>query len=247
MRGPVSAESPCVAEGWIDFAAEVSVVVARGFDGHAVCYPVALNHHERHILDTTLMPAPVGPIVAQEARGLALAVAQALGTVGVLTVEFFLTAGRQAPGQRNRPPPPQLGTPHDRSGRHQPVRAAGPGIVRVASGPGRPADPGGDGQFARRLVGRGRRRAALGCRFGARSGRQTSPLRQADASRGPKNGPPDRPRSRSGDRAPPRLGSAACPRRQPSRLLMLSDNTPEIARRCSSCILLNPVGSGSWS
>ncbi|HEX3451208.1 MAG TPA: 5-(carboxyamino)imidazole ribonucleotide synthase [Isosphaeraceae bacterium] len=83
---------PCVAEGWIDFAAEVSVVVARGFDAHAVCYPVALNHHERHILDTTLMPAPVGPIVAHEARGLALAVAQALGTVGVLTVEFFLTA-----------------------------------------------------------------------------------------------------------------------------------------------------------
>ena len=38
------------------------------------------------------MPAPVGPIVAQEARTLALAVAEALGTVGVLTVEFFLTA-----------------------------------------------------------------------------------------------------------------------------------------------------------
>ena len=84
--------SPCVAEGWVDFAAEVSVVVARGVDGRAVCYPVALNRHERHILDATLMPAPVGPIVAQEARGLALAAAQALGTVGVLTVEFFLTA-----------------------------------------------------------------------------------------------------------------------------------------------------------
>ena len=38
------------------------------------------------------MPAPVGPIVTHEARDLALAVAQALGTVGVLTVEFFLTA-----------------------------------------------------------------------------------------------------------------------------------------------------------
>jgi 5-(carboxyamino)imidazole ribonucleotide synthase len=85
--------SPCVAEGWVDFAAELSVVVARGADGEAVCYPVALNHHEQHILDTTLMPAPVGPIVAREARGLALTVAQALGTIGVLTVEFFLTAG----------------------------------------------------------------------------------------------------------------------------------------------------------
>jgi 5-(carboxyamino)imidazole ribonucleotide synthase len=83
---------PCVAEGWIDFVAELSIVVVRGVDGRAVCYPVALNRHERHILDTTLMPAPVGPIVAQEARRLALAVAGALGTVGVLTVEFFLTA-----------------------------------------------------------------------------------------------------------------------------------------------------------
>jgi 5-(carboxyamino)imidazole ribonucleotide synthase len=82
----------CVAEAWVDFAAEVSVVVARGADGRAVCYPVALNRHERHILDSTLMPAPVGSIVAQEARGLALAAAQALATVGVLTVEFFLTA-----------------------------------------------------------------------------------------------------------------------------------------------------------
>jgi 5-(carboxyamino)imidazole ribonucleotide synthase len=86
---------PCVAEAWVDFAAELSVVIGRGIDGRAVCYPVALNRHERHILDATTMPAPVGPIVTQEARGLALAVAQALGTVGVVTVEFFLTsAGR---------------------------------------------------------------------------------------------------------------------------------------------------------
>jgi 5-(carboxyamino)imidazole ribonucleotide synthase len=82
----------CVVEAWVDFAAEISVVVARGCDGRAVCYPVALNRHHRHILDTTLMPAPVGPVVTQEARDLALAIAQALGTVGVLTVEFFLTA-----------------------------------------------------------------------------------------------------------------------------------------------------------
>jgi 5-(carboxyamino)imidazole ribonucleotide synthase len=82
----------CVAEGWVEFAAEVSVVVARGHDGAAVAYPVGLNQHERHILDSTVMPAPVGPVVTLEARTLALAVAQALGTVGVLTVEFFLTA-----------------------------------------------------------------------------------------------------------------------------------------------------------
>jgi 5-(carboxyamino)imidazole ribonucleotide synthase len=84
--------SVCVAEAWVEFAAECSVVVVRGGDGQAACYPVALNRHERHILDTTLMPAPVGPIIAHEARGLALATAAALHAVGVLTVEFFLTA-----------------------------------------------------------------------------------------------------------------------------------------------------------
>jgi 5-(carboxyamino)imidazole ribonucleotide synthase len=82
----------CVAEGWVTFAAELSVVVARGADGAAVTYPVGLNRHERHILDATVMPAPVGPVVSREAQELALAVAQALGTVGVLTVEFFLTS-----------------------------------------------------------------------------------------------------------------------------------------------------------
>jgi 5-(carboxyamino)imidazole ribonucleotide synthase len=50
-----------------------------------------MNRHERHILDSTLMPARVGPIVSQEARSWALSIAEALGTVGVLTVEFFLT------------------------------------------------------------------------------------------------------------------------------------------------------------
>jgi 5-(carboxyamino)imidazole ribonucleotide synthase len=84
--------APCVAESWVDFTAELSLVVARGGDAKTMCYPVTLNRHERHILDTSLMPAPVGPVVTQEARGLALAVAQSLMTIGVLAVEFFLTA-----------------------------------------------------------------------------------------------------------------------------------------------------------
>lgn len=82
----------CVAEGWVDFACEVSVVVARGVDGDTRAFPVALNRHERHILDATVMPAPVGPVVSQEARDLAFQIARELGAVGVLTVEFFLTA-----------------------------------------------------------------------------------------------------------------------------------------------------------
>jgi 5-(carboxyamino)imidazole ribonucleotide synthase len=88
-------QTACVAEAWVEFAVEISVVVVRGRDGQTVAYPPGLNHHEKHILATTTTPAPVGPIVAQEARDAAFAVAQALDAVGVLCVEFFLTsAGR---------------------------------------------------------------------------------------------------------------------------------------------------------
>jgi 5-(carboxyamino)imidazole ribonucleotide synthase len=82
----------CVAESVVQFACEVSVIVARGVDGRALAYPVCLNRHEQHILDSTVCPAPIGPIVSREASDVALGVAEALALVGVLTVEFFVTA-----------------------------------------------------------------------------------------------------------------------------------------------------------
>ncbi|ADV63713.1 phosphoribosylaminoimidazole carboxylase, ATPase subunit [Isosphaera pallida ATCC 43644] len=87
--------SPCVLEGFVPFAAEVSVVAARGRDGQAVTFPPFLNHHVRHILDTTTAPAPLGPILTAEARDLALKTIHALEHVGVLCVEFFLTTDGQ--------------------------------------------------------------------------------------------------------------------------------------------------------
>ncbi len=86
---------PCVAEGVVDFACEISVIVVRGADGAIVVYPPGLNHHDRHILDTTLMPAPLGPHATQQAQDLAISVATALQTVGVLTIEFFVTSSGQ--------------------------------------------------------------------------------------------------------------------------------------------------------
>lgn len=82
----------CVAEAVVRFAAEISVIVVRGEDGRSNAYPPCLNRHSRHILDSTVIPAPIGPWATMAARSLALGVADALGTVGVLTVEFFLSA-----------------------------------------------------------------------------------------------------------------------------------------------------------
>jgi 5-(carboxyamino)imidazole ribonucleotide synthase len=81
----------CVAESVVPFVAELSVVAVRGADGASAAYPVNWNRHRDHILDTTLAPAPIGPVVSLLARDLALAILNSLAHVGVLTVEYFLT------------------------------------------------------------------------------------------------------------------------------------------------------------
>lgn len=80
----------CVAEGFVNFIAELSVIIARGVDGRSAVFPTALNRHARHILDTTVLPAPIGPIVTLESKRLAIEIAEALDLIGVLTVELFL-------------------------------------------------------------------------------------------------------------------------------------------------------------
>lgn len=81
----------CILEGWIDFSLEMSVIVAHGRDGQTASYVPVENRHANHILDTTLVPAPVPLAVATEAERLARRAAEALNVVGLLAVEMFLT------------------------------------------------------------------------------------------------------------------------------------------------------------
>ncbi len=83
---------PLVAEGFVDFACELSVMVARGLDGTVRSFDTVQNQHRRHILDLTLAPAPVPPEVAADAQALAVRIAEALSLVGLLGVEMFLAA-----------------------------------------------------------------------------------------------------------------------------------------------------------
>jgi 5-(carboxyamino)imidazole ribonucleotide synthase len=84
---------PCVLELALDLEAEVSVVVARTHDGGFAAYPVAENRHVDGVLDLTVVPAAVPRRVADRATGIAMAVADQLGYVGVLTVECFVVDG----------------------------------------------------------------------------------------------------------------------------------------------------------
>ncbi|QYM79449.1 5-(carboxyamino)imidazole ribonucleotide synthase [Horticoccus luteus] len=81
----------CVVERWVDFKAELSVIVARGATGEQRAFPVAENIHTRHILDVTLAPARFGEAVLREAEHVALAIAERLEVVGLLAVEMFLS------------------------------------------------------------------------------------------------------------------------------------------------------------
>jgi 5-(carboxyamino)imidazole ribonucleotide synthase len=80
---------PAVLEQRIDFARELSVVLARGVDGEIAFYPLAENVHRKHILHTTRAPAPISDAGARAARELGAAIAMALGHVGVIAVELF--------------------------------------------------------------------------------------------------------------------------------------------------------------
>jgi len=88
----------CVLEKMLPLAAECSVVLARGQDGHMVHLPVQANLHREGILAVTEVgDGALDPMLATQALAAARDVAQGLDYVGVLCVEFFVLAP-DAPG-----------------------------------------------------------------------------------------------------------------------------------------------------
>ena len=83
-------EEPAIAEAGVAFDAEFSVILARSADGRHAFWDSPDNVHEGGILRRSTVPARA-TVLAQvgEARRYALGLAEALGHVGVLTVEFF--------------------------------------------------------------------------------------------------------------------------------------------------------------
>jgi 5-(carboxyamino)imidazole ribonucleotide synthase len=84
---------PAIAEAGIDFDAEFSVIIARWADGRHSFWDTPQNEHGEGILRRSTVPCSEAIAVqTAEARKAALAIAEALGHVGVLTVEFFASA-----------------------------------------------------------------------------------------------------------------------------------------------------------
>lgn len=83
------APKPLILEGMIDFAAEISVIVARGAGGIST-FDAVENRHRGGILRLSLAPARIPPALAVEADALARRAAEALALEGLLAVEMFV-------------------------------------------------------------------------------------------------------------------------------------------------------------
>jgi 5-(carboxyamino)imidazole ribonucleotide synthase len=103
LRGPADLAAafaalepkPLILEGFVDFAAEISVVVARGADATITAFDTVENRHREHILDLTLAPAPIAPDIAAEAQRIATCLAQEIDLIGLIAVEMFVdSSGR---------------------------------------------------------------------------------------------------------------------------------------------------------
>jgi 5-(carboxyamino)imidazole ribonucleotide synthase len=83
---------PLILEELVPFECEISVIAARGRGGAVAVYDPARNVHRDGILRSSTVPAAVPDRVAGEARRASVALLEALDYVGVIGVEFFVTA-----------------------------------------------------------------------------------------------------------------------------------------------------------
>ena len=86
-------EGPCIAELCADIDKELAVIVARSPKGEVATYPVVEMefHPEANQVEYVLCPARIAEPISDQARKIALQVAEAFGSICLLPVELFLT------------------------------------------------------------------------------------------------------------------------------------------------------------
>ena len=79
-----------IIESFVPFEREISVIVARRADGTMQAFPPVENRHKNGILDETLVPAQLSTQLDGAAVTSAKLLAEKLGIIGLLAVEFFV-------------------------------------------------------------------------------------------------------------------------------------------------------------
>ena len=84
-------QSGLMVEEHKDILQELVAIVARRPGGNKRVYPISQVINSGGMCREVRSPADIGPHIAKEAREIAMELADYLGTVGVLSVELFLT------------------------------------------------------------------------------------------------------------------------------------------------------------
>ncbi len=85
---------PAIAEQWVPFEREVSIIIVRDRKGNFKSYPLTENLHRSGVLHRSIAPAPNATELEAQAIAAAHQLANALQYVGVLAVEFFVKEGQ---------------------------------------------------------------------------------------------------------------------------------------------------------
>lgn len=79
-----------MAEEFISFEKEVSIIAVRGINGETVIYPVAHNIHVNSVLDITIVPADINEQLETKAKETGAKVMDVFDGVGTFCVEMFV-------------------------------------------------------------------------------------------------------------------------------------------------------------
>ncbi|MEB3768352.1 5-(carboxyamino)imidazole ribonucleotide synthase [Acinetobacter sp. MD2] len=80
-----------IAESFVNFSREVSIIAVRGQNGDVKTWPLAENHHHHGILSHSIVPAPHSEDLQPVAQEYITRLLNHLDYVGVLTLELFVT------------------------------------------------------------------------------------------------------------------------------------------------------------
>ena len=79
-----------ILEEFIPFKRELSIIIAKDYNGKIELYDVVENKHKNHILDQTIAPAPnISQDVINLAKNIAIKIATELNLIGLLAIELF--------------------------------------------------------------------------------------------------------------------------------------------------------------
>ncbi|PHR58666.1 MAG: 5-(carboxyamino)imidazole ribonucleotide synthase [Robiginitomaculum sp.] len=78
-----------IAEDFVPFVREFSIIAARAQDGTIASYPMTENVHKDHRLHTSIAPANDPQNVKENAHAIAERILDALSYIGVMGIEFF--------------------------------------------------------------------------------------------------------------------------------------------------------------